>query len=135
QLLPQPLPLLGLEVDRVDVLVFFGRVLGVLDGAVRPVAEPLGVLLDVRVVGRALEGHIHRYLDAQVAGVGDEGVEVFERAEVGVDGRVPAFGAADAPGAAGFVRPGDGRVVLALAEGDADRVDGRQVEHVEAHTG
>ena len=45
---PQRLPVVGLEVDRIDVLVLLGRVLRVLDRAVRPLAEPLGMLLDVR---------------------------------------------------------------------------------------
>ena len=40
--LPQRAPVLALEVERVDVLVLLRRVLGVLDRAVGPRAEPLG---------------------------------------------------------------------------------------------
>src|SRR5690606_29776061 len=43
------------EMDVDDVLVFLGRVLRKLDGAVRPPVEPLGMLLDPRVVPRTLD--------------------------------------------------------------------------------
>ena len=68
ELVPEPLPVGAVEVERVDVLVLLGRVLGVLDGAVGPVAEPLGVLLDLGVVRRALEGDVERDLDARGRG-------------------------------------------------------------------
>ncbi len=45
----------GVEGDGVDVLVFLRRVLGVGDGAVGAVVEPLGVFVDPGVVGGALE--------------------------------------------------------------------------------
>ena len=41
----------GIEVDRIDVLILLRRVLREGDGAVRLVAEPIRVLLDPRVVG------------------------------------------------------------------------------------
>src|SRR5262249_22048752 len=56
ELLPERAPLLSIEVEGVDVLVLLGWVLGVLDGAVGPGAEPLRVLAHVGVVGRDLEG-------------------------------------------------------------------------------
>ncbi len=57
-----------LEVERIDVLVLLGRVLGVLDGAVGPLAEPLGMLAHVGVVGRALERDVQRDLEPELAG-------------------------------------------------------------------
>jgi hypothetical protein len=51
QLAPQPFFVGRVEVDRVDVLVLLRRVLGVLDRAVRPDREPVGVLGDPGVVG------------------------------------------------------------------------------------
>src|SRR5207237_6488063 len=71
------------EVD--DVLVALGRVLGGLDGAVRPALEPLGVLADVRMVRRALESDVERDLDAKVLRRADEAAEVFEGAELRMD--------------------------------------------------
>ena len=130
---PERLPVGALEVDGIDVLVLLGRVLGVLDRAVGPVPEPLGVLLDVGMVGRALEGDVQRDLDAQLAGLRHQAVEILDRPELGVDRLVPPLGAADGPGAARVVRARGQGVVRPLAEGAADRVDRGQVEHVEAH--
>ncbi len=64
QLVPEALPVGGLEVERIDVLIFLWRVLGVLDGAVGAMEEPLGMLLDPGMVGRALEGDVERELHA-----------------------------------------------------------------------
>ena len=66
---------------------------------------------------------------------GDEGTEVVERAEGGLDGVVAAGCAADRPRAADVAGCRDLRVVAPLAMDAADGMDGRQVEHVEAHRG
>ena len=52
-----------------------------------------------------------------------------------MDGVVPAVRRADRPRRSHVVRPGSQRVVRSLAVGRADRVDRRQVDHVEAHRG
>ena len=114
---------------------FLGGILGVLDGAVGAVQEPVGMLGDPGVVWRALEGDVEGQLHAVGVGGGDEAVEVGEGAEAGMDGLVAAFGRADGPGTALVVGAGGGAVVGALAEGAADGMDGRQVEDVEAHGG
>ncbi len=121
------------EVDGVDVLVLLGRVLGVLDGAVGPVVEPGRVLLHPRVVGRALEGVIESDLHVVVAGGLDQVLEVVDGAQAGLDGGVAALGAADGPRTARVVGTGLERVVGPLAVADADGVDGREIEDVEAH--
>ncbi len=94
-----------------------------------------GWLVDPRVVGRGLQGQVEGDLEAELAGPGDERVEVLEGAEVGMDGVVAAVLAADRPRRAGVVRARGQRVVGALAVDLADRVDRRQVDHVEAHLG
>src|SRR5438034_8945326 len=63
----------------------------------------------------------------------DEPVEVVEGAELWVDGRVTALRAPDRPGAARVGGLHRERVVLSLAVRAPDRVDGRQVDDVEAH--
>ncbi len=132
QLVPQGLPVLGLEVERVDVLVFLRRVLGVLDRAVGALAEPGRVLADERVVGRDLERDVERDADATGTGRFDERVEVLDGAEVRMDRRVSAIRPADRPGHARVVGSGARHVVRPLAERRPDRVDRRQVEDVEA---
>src|SRR6266566_2340146 len=55
QCVPQILPLSALEVERIDVLVFFWRIFGVLHRAVGAPAEPFRVLLDPGMIWRALK--------------------------------------------------------------------------------
>ena len=121
------------EVERVDVLVLLGRVLGVGDGAVSQDREPLGVLGHPRVVRGALERQVQGHLHAQLARARHQGVEVLEGAQVGVDGVVAAVGGADAVGGAGVAGTRRQGVVAPLAVGQADGGDGREVEDVEAH--
>ena len=72
---------------------------------------------------------------SELTGARDEGVEVLEGPELGVDRVVAAVLAADRPRRAGVVRARGQGVVGALAVDLADRVDRRQVEDVEAHLG
>ena len=88
-----------------------------------------------RVVRRALEGQVQGHLHAQLPGARDEGDEVLDAAQLGVDGVVPAVGRADAVGRTGIPGLGHQRIVAALAVGGADGRDGGEVEHVEAHGG
>ncbi len=114
---------------------FFGRVLRVGDGPVGPGGEPLRVLLHPRVVGRGLEGEVERDLDAELVRPRHEVVEVLEGAELGVDRVVAALVGADRPRRPGVALLGHEGVVGALAVDLADRVDRREVQHVEAHRG
>ena len=123
----------GVEVDRVDVLVLLRRVLRVRDRAVGAVGEPLRMVLHPRVVGGGLQGEVHRHLQAELVRPGHEPVEGVEVAEVGMDGVVPALDVADRPGRPGITGARLQGVVRALPERGADRVDRRQVDHVEAH--
>ena len=137
QRLPQPAPVLGVPVDVVDVLVLLGRVLGVLQRAVGAAVEPLGVLGEPRVVGRALDGEVERDVDAVLARGRDQRVEVLDRAEVGVERVVAAaLVVADRPRASRG-RPGrrSSALLRPLRFVLADRVDRRQVEDVEAELG
>ena len=51
ELLPQGLPRLAFKIQRVNVLILFRWILGILNRAVGTLNEPLGMLLDVRMVG------------------------------------------------------------------------------------
>ncbi len=121
------------EVDRVDVLVLLRRVLGVGDRPVGAGGEPLRVAGHPGMVRRRLQRQVEGDLEPELGRPGHEAVEVLEGAEVGVDRVVPAVAGADRPGRAGVVGPGGERVVRPLAVDLADRVDRRQVDHVEAH--
>ena len=135
QAVPQLVPVLALEIERVDVLIPLGRILGVADGAVGPVAKPGGMLGHPGVVGRALEGQVEGQLDAMLAAGGGEAGDVVEGAQLGQYGLVAALGGADRPGAADIAGLGGLCVVAPLPRGAADRMHGREVEDVEAHLG
>jgi len=104
QFFPKCGPLLALKIKRNDVLVALGRVLCILDPSVRSNPEPFGVLFDVRMVRGALVGDIERDLDAKVLCPRNERAEILERAELGMDGLVPALFGADRPRTARVIR-------------------------------
>ena len=83
QLGPERLPVRRLEPERIDVLVFLGRILGVLNRAVGSLQEPLGVLAHVGVIGCALERDVERQLDAPLARLREQSPEVLESPELG----------------------------------------------------
>ena len=96
--------------------------------------EPFRMLRDVGMVGRGLERDVERDLELLRPRRPDEPVEIRERAEARIDGRVAAGRGADRPGAARD-RPRSGVSVLLrpLRKLRADRMDRRQVDDVEAH--
>ena len=122
-----------LEVDRVDVLVLLGRILRVPDRSIGPVVEPFRALPDPRMIRRRLQRKVEGHLQAEPPGDADEVFEVLEGAQSRLHGIVAAFRRADRPGTPGIGGPCRKRVVPSLAEAAADRVDRRQVDHVEAH--
>ena len=61
------------------------------------------------LVRRALEGQVQGHLRAQLPGARDEGDEVLDAAQLGVDGVVPAVGRADAVGRTGIPHRSHGR--------------------------
>ena len=90
------------------------------------------MLFDVGVVGRALEGEVEGDLQAELAAARDQAVEIVQRAELGVDRLVAASAPPIAQGLPGSSGPASA-LVRALAKAAPDRMDRRQVEHVEAH--
>ena len=68
QLFPELAPLLGLEVEGIDVLVLLGRVFRILDRPIGALAEPLRMLGNIGMIGRTLESDIQRQLDAVLSG-------------------------------------------------------------------
>ena len=124
------------EVQRVDVLVLLRRVLGVGDGAVGPVGEPLGVLAHPGVVRARPAGPGRARPPCPARGR----VPRTRRSPPWCPGRGarrrgrprPSRSPTATPGSSG---PGVEGVVGALAERAADGVDRREVHHVEPHRG
>src|SRR5262249_49927337 len=113
-LLPERRPCVGVEIDRVDVLVLFRRVFGLLDGAGGTVVEPLRVLADIRMVGGALDGEVERDFDAVVLRRPDERLEVGQRSKARLDALVAAEFVADGPGTSRVVWSRRKGIVLPL---------------------
>ena len=136
QLLPHARPVFALKIEGVDVLIFLGRVFGVLDRAVRPLAEPVLVLAHVGMVGRGLEGDVQRDGEIELFGCCDKALEVLQSAQARQNGLVAAFlprrwprGCRDRPAAL------PGLLLRPLRKRAADGMNGRQVDDVEAHLG
>ena len=96
------------------------------------------MLVDIRVVGRAIDREVERDLQATLLDLGDEPVEILERSEFRRDILVPA--AVDSlktiadrvrhTGLAGLAGRG---IVAPLAVRFADRVDRRKINHIKPH--
>ncbi len=71
QLAPKLLPILALEIDRIDVLVFLRRILGVLDRTVRTSTKPFGMLFHIRMIRRALKRDVESDFQTLLLGLGD----------------------------------------------------------------
>src|SRR5690625_2611306 len=90
-LVPETLPIRVVEIEWIDVLVLLRRVLRILDRAVRPDKEPLGVLGHPRMVRGCLEREVERNLEIMLRRRFHEGIEVLEGTETRLDGIVPTF--------------------------------------------
>src|SRR6266851_261837 len=134
EFLPECLPMRRVKVKGVDVLIFLGRIFGVLHGAIRAPPEPLRVLLHIGMIGGALEGDIESYLYPILLGCGDQAPEIVQGPELWMDGRMPAGGRPNGPGTAWIIGGGHGGIVLALAVHLANRMNGRKIENVKTHT-
>ena len=123
------------EVDRVDVLVLLRRVLRVGDGAVGAGGEPLRVLAHPGVVGRGLQRQVEGHLEAELPWPAPR--RRRSRAACrGRDGwRRARPSSSRSPRVSRRRRARGQGVVRALAVHLADRVDRREVDHVEAHRG
>ena len=81
EFVPELLPVLGLELEGINILVFLRWVLGVLYSVIRAPAEPFRVSLHVGMVRRTLKGDIQRDFDVMFAGLGHEALEILQRAK------------------------------------------------------
>src|SRR5687767_3973909 len=93
------------------------------------------MLLEPWMVGRCLYGEVEGNVDAELARARREPAEVVARAKLRVDRLVAAFLRTDRPRRSRIVWPRGQRVVAALAIPSSDRVDRRQVDHVESQFG
>ena len=94
--------------------------------------EPLGVLAQPRMVGRALDREVERDVHSELVRGRGELSHILERSKLGMHRVVAARLGSDRPRRSRIAGGGRERVVPALAIGEADGMDRRQVDDVEA---
>ena len=130
---PHGAPVVALEIERINVLVLLRRVLGVLDGAVGAPAKPLRMGLYPGMIGRALKCNVKGDFDAMRRCSSDQVTEIFSRPQRGQDRLVPALRRANGPRAADIAGLRHQAVIPPLAVHETNRMDRREIQHVEAH--
>jgi hypothetical protein len=85
------------------------------------------------MVGRALNREVERDLQSILARCRNEGAEIIQRTELGMDRVVPALMAADRIGAARIARRRGQRIVAAFPVLPSDRMDRWKIKNVESH--
>ncbi len=63
---PQCFPIFCLEVERINILVFFRRILSVLNGSIRTLPEPLRMFFYIRMIRRTLKGDVQGDVDTLI---------------------------------------------------------------------
>src|SRR5580658_6825461 len=122
-----------IKFDVDDVLVFLRRVFGIAYRTVRAPVEPPRMVIEPRMIRRALDREIKRELQAAHGGCFAQPPKIADRTEFTMDRVVAAFAASD-----GVWTPDIGRlaaqvVVLTLAICQSDRVNWREIKNVKAH--
>src|ERR1700722_1831937 len=130
QFLEQSARIRRVEVDRINVLVLFGRVLGVFDAAVGSMMKPLRMLTDPRMVRRTLNCEIQRHLYPKTIGGRVEVIEIVQRADRRIDRNMPSSLISDRPRASRRTRSTIESVARTLAIRVTDRMYRRQVYNV-----
>src|SRR5262245_55524853 len=134
QFLPKLLPIFALKIQRIDILIFLGWILRILDRSVRTLAEPLRMLRHIRMIRRALKLDVQGDFDVKFLSFRYEKLEIRQRSQLCMNGLVAAFFRADGPGATDIVGAGRERIILPFAKCVADRVNRRKIEDIETHS-
>ena len=97
QLLPHSLPVFAFKIEGIDVLIFLRRILRILNGPVRPLLEPVLMLLYVGMIGRCLERDIQRDGQIELGSLRDKALEILNRSQSLRISLCPPFAGADRP--------------------------------------
>src|SRR5260370_40542795 len=132
---PRPFVVGPVKVGIDDIFVLFWRVFRILDRTIGFAPEPLRMLREPGMVGRALDGKVERDFQSMLRAGPHQATEIVERPKLGMYGIVAALGRADGIGAARIAGFATERVIAALAVDAADRMDWSQIKHIEAQRG
>ena len=132
---PEILPVRSLEIDRQNVLIPLWRIFGKLYRSVRTPLEPLGVLLHIGMIRRALKCNIDSDSNTLLLRLGNESTKFSYGTKLRMHGFMTTFSAPDCPAAPRFIRPCRQSIVLPLSLGQSYRMNRRKIDDVEPHSG
>ena len=130
---PQATGVFRRKVGIDDVLVFLRRILRIAHRAIGAPLEPFWVLFEPGVIRSALHSEVERDFHSKRTAGRDEIAEILQGAQFRMQGVMAAFSGADRIGAAGIVFGCGYGIISTLAIDPADRVDGREIDHVKSH--
>ena len=133
ELTPEVLPIIAVEVDRVDVLILLWRIFSITNGAIRPLVKPIGMIFDVRVIRRAVDREIQRDFKTALLRLTHQPNKILNSAQRRLNRLVPTSLATDGPRRPHVILIGYQGIVLALAIRETNGVNGREINHIEAH--
>ncbi len=87
------------------------------------------------MIGRALKGDVERDFHFLLAGCLHQCAKIVQRSQLGMHRFVSAFGCANRPDAADIARLALFLIIFPFAKRFANRMDRRQINYVETHSG
>src|SRR5262249_2182840 len=95
---PKRRPFFRFKIERENVVVFLGRILGKLNRAIGALSKPFGVIADIGMIRRTLKRDIQGDLNFVLTGAANQTTERLEPPEFRVNRFVASLCCADAPG-------------------------------------
>src|SRR6056297_463937 len=126
---------MGLKMKMDYILVFFRRVLCVLDTTVRTPEKPFRVMTDIGMIHRTLKGQVKGDFQIILSGLALKVKKVVKRAQLGMYGCVAAVSRAYGPGAPRIVGLTFRAVVFTFPVGYPYWVYWGQIDNIKTHLG
>src|SRR6185437_5613074 len=133
QFFPQCKRICRFEVQRIYILISLWWSFRVLDRTVWTLPEPLGMLVRIGVIRRALERDAQRNFQTVFFHPGDKLTEILQSAQLRMNRLVTPLGRSNRPGTAHVVGFCHDRIIFPFAMSAPNRVNGCQIHDVEAH--
>ena len=133
KLLPELPPVICFKLQGIYVFILLGRVFGILYRPVGTPAKPFGMSVDVGMIGRALKGEVKGDLKTMFSRPVQEPAEIIQGPEFRMNRFVTACIRAYCPWASRVACGAVRCVILAFPMALADRMNGRQIQHIESH--
>ena len=107
EFIPEGFPLRIMKIQRIDILIFLGRIFCVLDRSVRTVKKPLRVFLHIRMIWRTVQGKVESHLHSTVLDFTEQPFKVRKTAKFRFHFAMASSRAADGIGNSRLARRAD----------------------------